>query len=56
LLHRQGITHLLIRYDQFDRWLDTLSEDNRENLARFFKTRTRLLFSSGGHGLFALEE
>jgi 4-amino-4-deoxy-L-arabinose transferase-like glycosyltransferase len=56
LLHRQGITHLLIRYDQFDRWLSTLSEDNRETLARFFKTRTRLLFSSGGHGLFALEE
>ncbi len=56
LLHRQGITHLLIRYDFFDRWLGTLTEKDRQTLARFFQTRTRLLFSSGGHGLFALEE
>ncbi|MDO9109920.1 MAG: hypothetical protein Q7U40_04635, partial [Desulfatirhabdiaceae bacterium] len=56
LLHGQGITHLLIRYDLFDNWLGTLTEKDRETLARFFQTRTRLLFSSGGHGLFALEE
>ena len=56
LLRRRGITHLLIRYDLFDNWLGTLSETDRETLARFFQTRTRVLFSSGGHGLFALEE
>ena len=56
LLRQQGITHLLIRYDLFDRWLGTLTDTDRETLARFFQTRTRLLFSSGGHGLFALEE
>jgi hypothetical protein len=56
LLHQQGITHLLIRYDLFDRWLGTLTDTDKETLARFFQTRTRLLFSSGGHGLFALEE
>jgi hypothetical protein len=56
LLKRQGITHLLIRYDFFDRWIGTLTDNDREILARFFHTRTRLLFSSGGHGLFALEE
>jgi len=56
LLRRQGITHLLIRYDLFDRWLAALTDNDREILARFFQTRTRLLFSSGGHGLFALQE
>jgi 4-amino-4-deoxy-L-arabinose transferase-like glycosyltransferase len=56
LLRRRGITHLLIRYDLFDNWLGTLTETDRETLARFFQTRTRLLFSFGGHGLFALEE
>ena len=56
LLHQQGITHLLIRYDLFDRWLSTLTDNDKETMARFFQTRTRLLFSSGGHGLFALEE
>jgi len=56
LLHQQGITHLMIRYDLFDRWLGTLTDNDRETLARFFQTRTRLLFSSGGHGLFALQE
>ena len=49
-------THLLIRYDLFDRWLSTLTDNDKETMARFFQTRTRLLFSSGGHGLFALEE
>jgi hypothetical protein len=56
LLRKQGITHLLIRYDLFDRWLGTLTEHHREFLARFFQHQTRLLFSSGGHGLFTLEE
>ena len=56
LLHQQGITHLLIRYDLFDRWLSTLTDNDKETMARFFQTRTRLLFSSGGHELFALEE
>lgn len=56
LLYKQGVTHLLIRYDLFDRWLSTLADNDKETMARFFQTRTRLLFSSGGHGLFALEE
>jgi 4-amino-4-deoxy-L-arabinose transferase-like glycosyltransferase len=56
LLQKQGITHLLIRYDLFDRWLGTLTDHHREILARFFQNRARLLFSSGGHGLFALEK
>jgi hypothetical protein len=56
LLRQQGISHLLIRYDLFDRWLSTLADYDKETLTRFFQTRTRLLFSSGGHGLFALEE
>lgn len=56
LLRQKGVTHLLIRYDLFDRWLGNLTESDREILTRFFQTRTRLLFSSGGHGLFGLEE
>lgn len=56
LLRRQGITHLLIRYDLFDRWLGGLTNNDREIIAQFFQTQTRLLFSSGGHGLFALQE
>jgi len=56
LLRQKGITHLLIRYDFFDHWISTLPGNDREILARFFQTRARLLFSSGGHGVFRLEE
>jgi hypothetical protein len=56
LLQEKGITHLLIRYDLFERWLLTLSETDRDTLTRFFKNRTRLVFSSRGHGLFGLQE
>ena len=55
LLHQRGITHLLIRYDLFDKWLGTLTDNDKETLSRFFQTRTRLLFASGGHGLFAID-
>ncbi len=56
LLHRQGITHLLIRYDLFDQWLGSLTHQHRDIISRFFQSRTRLLFSSGGHGLFTLQK
>jgi 4-amino-4-deoxy-L-arabinose transferase-like glycosyltransferase len=56
LLHRQAITHLLIRYDLFDQWLGSLTHQHRDIISRFFQSRTRLLFSSGGHGLFTLQK
>lgn len=56
LLLQKGITHLLIRYDLFDRWISTLTDNDKKTLASFFQNRTRLLFASDGHGLFVLEE
>ncbi len=55
LLQKQEITHLLIRYDLFDRWISALTERERDILTRFFHTHARLLFSANGHGLFALD-
>jgi hypothetical protein len=54
-LSKAGITHLIVRYDLFDQWIDNNFDDNQKgNLARFFTMHMDLLFSKGGHGVFQL--
>jgi hypothetical protein len=54
-LKRHGITHLLIRFDLFWRWVqDNLNNEEMELLNRFIQTNTSELYSKGGYGLFEL--
>ena len=49
----RGITHLLIRYDLFNKWKTfSFNELERQILNNFFKKNTVLLFTRNGHGLF----
>jgi len=55
-LKKRKITHLLIRYDLFSKWLqDNYSEMEKEVINKFFKKHTSLLFSKNGHGLYQLK-
>ena len=54
-LSNAGITHLIVRYDLFDQWIDNNFDDNQKgNLARLFTMHMDLVFSKGGHGVFQL--
>jgi hypothetical protein len=49
----RGITHLLIRYDLFDKWKTfSFNELERQILNNFFEKNAVLLFTRNGHGLF----
>ena len=51
-----GITHLLIRYDLFDKWVqNNFNEDEKQKLNLFFKNYAELLFSKNGHGVYHLK-
>ncbi|MBW1855731.1 MAG: hypothetical protein JRJ00_13800 [Deltaproteobacteria bacterium] len=55
-LKKRKITHILIRYDLFSKWLqDNYSEREKEVINKFFKKHTSLLFSKNGHGLYQLK-
>jgi hypothetical protein len=55
-LKKRKITHLLIRYDLFSKWLqDNYSEMEKEVINKFFKKHTSLHFSKNGHGLYQLK-
>jgi len=55
-LKRQGITHLLIRYDLFNQWSNRqLNGRNKKALDNFFKNHTHRLFSEAGYGLYQLQ-
>ena len=55
-LKRQGITHLLIRYDLFNQWSNRqLNDRNKKVLGTFFKNHTHRLFSEAGYGLYQLQ-
>jgi len=57
-LRSKGITHMLIRYDIFDRWVkdeDNFSIRDQELLARFFERHVKLLYFKWGYGVSRLE-
>jgi hypothetical protein len=55
-LNGQLITHLLIRYDLFNMWVDTNFNDvTKEKMRLFFRKHAILLFSEDGYGLFELK-
>jgi len=54
-LQRRGFTHLLIRYDLFNRWAGKQFDDNeKEILAAFSRLYLKSLISEDGYGLFEL--
>ncbi len=54
-LKRRGITHLLVRYDLFNSWVnDNFNEREKRMLDKFFKKHVSLLFSKSNYGLFGL--
>jgi len=54
-LSNAGITHLIVRYDLFNRWVDNNFDDNlKGELSRLFTKHMDLVFSKGGHGVFQM--
>jgi hypothetical protein len=54
-LKNKGITHLLVRYDLFNLWIQNNFDDMEKKRVRlFFKKYTNLLFSKNGYGLYRL--
>ncbi len=52
----EGLTHLLIRYDIFDRWVkSTFAEKEQELLKAFFNRHVKLLYFKSGYGVSRLE-
>ena len=55
-LENMGITHLLIRYDIFDKWVKTnFTPKDREVMKSFFKKYVKFLFFKWGYGVSQLE-
>lgn len=55
-LRNRGITHLLVNYPLFERWMKDNFSSEKQGLTRtFFRTSTRLLFHENGFGLNALK-
>lgn len=51
----KNITHFIIWYDMFNKWVNNnFKEDEKALLGRFFEANAVLLFSKGGYGLYAL--
>jgi 4-amino-4-deoxy-L-arabinose transferase-like glycosyltransferase len=54
-LKKSGFTHLVIRFDIFKTWSQTVFDvDQRERLQHFLNSNIRLLFAKGGYGLYQL--
>jgi hypothetical protein len=54
-LKKREITHILIRYDMFNQWMDQqLDLDSQKILGGFFRNLTLRLFSKAGYGLYQL--
>jgi len=55
-LERRRITHILVRYDLYNKWLqDNYNNREKEVINKFFKKRTNLIFSKNGHGLYQVK-
>jgi hypothetical protein len=58
-LRKTGITHLLIRYDIFDRWKtdpNTFTGQERDLLNRFMRNYTKPLYGKNNYIVFVLKE
>jgi hypothetical protein len=56
-LRRHGITHLLINYGLFERWMnDNFTEEKRALTQQFFMRHLELLFYDHGYGVVALKQ
>jgi hypothetical protein len=53
---QRGITHLMIRTDLFNQWLDSgvFNDTQRKALKVFLANHTKLLHAERGHGLYGL--
>jgi hypothetical protein len=55
-IQRLGITHLLIRYDIFNRWSGVqFNQKEKKWLSSFLERNLNPLFSQAGYGLFELK-
>jgi hypothetical protein len=55
-LKKSGFTHLIIRFDIFKTWSQTVFDvSQRERLQHFLNLNIRLLFAKGGYGLYQLK-
>ncbi len=55
-LKKMGVTHLLIRYDIFDRWVKNDFEDRERTIvSQFFKKYVKSLYLKWGYGVSRLE-
>jgi len=55
-LKKRKITHLLIRYDLFNKWShDNYSDREKEVISIFIKNHVELIYSKNGHGLYRLK-
>jgi hypothetical protein len=55
ILKNAGITHLIIRYDLFARWVENnFNERQKDVLRQVLNERMDLIFSKSGHGVFQL--
>ena len=55
-MQKKGFTHLLIRYDFFNRWAnEQFNDKEKEMLKTFYEKNLNQLFSQSGYGLFRIE-
>jgi hypothetical protein len=55
-LKKRKITHILVRYDLFHKWVqDNYSDSEKEVIRKFFKKHTSLIFFKNGYGLYRME-
>jgi hypothetical protein len=55
-LRQKGFSHLLIRYDLFNKWTEKQFNDREKKiLMEFFARDARPVFSNNGYGLFELD-
>jgi len=55
-LKKRNITHILIRYDLYNKWVhDNYKGREKEVIRQFFKNHLNLLYSKNGHGLYKLK-
>ncbi|MDF1591306.1 MAG: phospholipid carrier-dependent glycosyltransferase [Desulfobacterales bacterium] len=56
-LRKIGLTHLIIRMDLFESWIDNnFSEKKKELIKLFFKENMQLLYYKNGYGLYEVKE
>ena len=54
-LRKAGITHLIVRYDLFNQWIENnFNENQKETFARLLNDHMDLVFMKAGHGVYQL--